>query len=100
MSDWYNYCGRLVATKRLLFSFLVLLILLSITTHYYSESTNIFVIPDHIKAFIIGGNATASERSVKSILVWNSPHRIETAAFGNGGPELFIRHGCQVHLIL
>ena len=31
----------------------------------------------------------------KSILVWNSPHRMETAAFGYGGKDLFISHDCE-----
>ena len=33
--------------------------------------------------------------ATRSILVWNSAHRIETAAFGFGGKELFEKQGCE-----
>ena len=31
----------------------------------------------------------------KTILIWNSAHRIETAAFGVGH-EPFVKHGCEI----
>ncbi|XP_057368439.1 alpha-(1,3)-fucosyltransferase C-like [Daphnia carinata] len=39
--------------------------------------------------------ATNKRNHLKSILVWNSPERIETAVFGSGH-EPFVRHGCDV----
>lgn len=36
------------------------------------------------------------ERPLKSILVWNAQYRIETSAFGYGGPDTFAKHGCPV----
>ncbi|KZS14699.1 putative Alpha--fucosyltransferase C [Daphnia magna] len=34
-------------------------------------------------------------KNYKSILIWNSPERIETAVFGSGH-EPFLRHGCEI----
>lgn len=40
-------------------------------------------------------NLFKTRREIKSILIWNSPHRIETSAFGLGH-EPFINNGCKV----
>lgn len=53
---------------------------------------------DSIDNFIIPNRTTKVTRNnnrYKSILIWNSPDRIETSAFGLGH-EPFIRNGCQV----
>ena len=43
-------------------------------------------------------NKEVLESEIKNILLWNSPERIETAAFGIGSTEHFERHGCEANL--
>jgi alpha-1,3-fucosyltransferase len=62
---------------------------------YLSEHSDIsnvnFVISDRPSNEL----TTRNRNQYKSILIWNSPERIETSVFGSGH-EPFIRNGCQV----
>ena len=79
--------------------FLVLLVTGSISLFFIICRSNLFIgVIQPIEQQQQNGIKSidrVTERSIKKIFVWNSPHRIEVASFGKG-QRAFVEAGCEV----
>lgn len=75
---------------------LVMVVILSKRNKWVEQEPNTMItqsIPGNVVTITTVQEARSSK--FKSILIWNSPERIETSVFGTGH-EPFVRHGCEV----